>query len=246
MGSPNAGNSAGWWKARTAEIPALVRVRTLTECAWYSASSPADVERERRLPVRRRLDQDPSVRTGPHLRVQEPQYVATSAEPGRDRRHLPPGVRGEQSLQRDQILALHGRRELIEHRPPDWLVRLAEVLFARPEPRQLGPRPLQRAVDGRGRGVEQGRDLGRRPGQHLTQDQYGALARWKVLHRGDHRQPEALPIADHRGRVGAEQLVRERLQPRHLECLRHAARPDRCRGHRARTGPSAGCCAAGS
>ena len=25
--------------------------------------------------------------------------------------------------------------------------------------------------------------------------------------------------ADHRGRVGAEQLVRERLQPRHLECL---------------------------
>ena len=100
---------------------------------------------------------------------------------------------GQQPFQRDQILALEGRRVLVEQRPPYGLVRLAELVFGRREPGQLGTRPLERAVDRRGRGVEQVGDLGRRPGQHLPQDQYGALPRRQVLQRGDHRQPQALP-----------------------------------------------------
>src|SRR6266705_3345413 len=53
-----------------------------------------DVERESRLAVRRGFDQDPSIGAGPQLRIEQPQYVVTPAEPGRDRRHLPPRVLG--------------------------------------------------------------------------------------------------------------------------------------------------------
>src|SRR5690349_23227927 len=59
----------------------------------------ADVERERRLAVRRRLDQSPSILTGPQLRVEQPQYVGTPTEPGRDGRHLPSRILGEKPFQ---------------------------------------------------------------------------------------------------------------------------------------------------
>jgi hypothetical protein len=79
---------------------------------------------------------------------------------------------------------------------------------------QLGPGPLERAVDRGGRGVQQFGHLRRRPGRHVAQDQHRPLPRRKVPPGGDQREPDPGPGRDHGGRVGGQQRVGERLQPR--------------------------------
>ena len=84
--------------------------------------------------------------------------------------------------------------------------------------------PLESAVGGRDRGVQEVRDLGRRPAQDVPQDEHRALAGWQVLQRGDEREANGLTLRGKVGRVaalGEDPGVRHGLDPRVLG-KRHA------------------------
>jgi hypothetical protein len=90
--------------------------------------------------------------------------------------------------------------------------------------RQRRPRSLQRAVDGRHRGVEQFGDLTRLPAQHLSQDQDGALPSRQVLKGCNECQPHRLSPDRHVCRVtdlGQHATVGNRFDP-HLLGQGHA------------------------
>ncbi len=175
------------------------------------------VPREGGLAVRRRLDQDPPPVPGRDLRLEQAQDVRPAAEPGRHRRHLPPGVLGQQAFQRGQIGLLEGCGVLVEQRTAYGLVRFAELLLRRCEPGELRTSALKRAVHRSCRRLQQLSHLDSRPGQYVPQYQYCALPRRQVLQGSHHRQSKALPSSDHCGRVRVQQQVRERLQPADLE-----------------------------
>ena len=59
--------------------------------------------------------------------------------------------------------------------------------------RQGGPGALQSAVDRRDANLQQVRHLGGAPGQHVAQDEGGALPGGQPLQRGDERERDALP-----------------------------------------------------
>ena len=60
---------------------------------------------------------------------------------------------------------------------------------------------LERAVDRGDARVEELRDLGRLPAQHLAEDEHGALARRQMLERGDEGEPDRLARHGDVGRV---------------------------------------------
>ncbi len=61
---------------------------------------------------------------------------------------------------------------------------------------QCGPGPLQGTVDGGHARVEELRHLGHLPTKDLTEDQGGALARRKMLQRGDEGQADRVAVCD--------------------------------------------------
>ena len=71
-----------------------------------------------------------------------------------------------------------------------------------------GACPLQRAVGGGDRGVQEFRDLVRFPSQHVTQDQHGPLPGRQVLECGHERQSYGLPRDGHLGWVATSGTTR--------------------------------------
>ena len=90
------------------------------------------------------------------------------------------------------------------------------------------PGALQGAVDRRDADVQQVSHLGGVPGQHVAQDEGGALPGGQPLQRGDERQRDALAPFGDCGRVGA--VVGELVQQAVGVGLQVA---DLARGHRA-------------
>jgi hypothetical protein len=189
---------------------------------------------------------------------QEGADALPAAEPGQERRHLQDHLVGQQPGQPGHV-GVHERRDVPVGQFPLPLVRRARgAVPVRRDLLQLGAGPLQGTVHGRGRDLQQVRDLGGAPRQHVPQDQHGALPGRKMLQRRDEREPDALPRRDDRRRIGraarvhagpaqaspvqasTEQRVRERLQPGDLQVpagrmprrLGQAARAGEVRGQR--------------
>ena len=76
------------------------------------------------------------------------------------------------------------------------------------------PGALERAVHRGDARLEQLRDLGGLPAEHLAQDQHRALAGRKMLQRGHEREPDRL--GTRLGRSRPRRVVRQRLDPRDL------------------------------
>jgi len=88
-------------------------------------------------------------------------------------------------------------------------------------------RPLQRAVDTRGRAAERLRHLPRAPCKDVAEDQHCALAGRKDLHERDEGQGDALLLVEVRGWVGriAQKPIGIRLEMRYRHDRRWAPGP---------------------
>jgi hypothetical protein len=80
--------------------------------------------------------------------------------------------------------------------------------------RQRGAGTLQGAVDRRDAHLQKGGHLSGVPGEHVAQDEGGALPGGQPLQRGDERQRDALTPFGDGGRVGASigELVQEAVR----------------------------------
>ena len=148
--------------------------------------------------------------------------VALALQPQVVRRHRQRGVVVQQRGQGRDVVALEGvdvlgRQLLLVVRARRDDVGVVEALLA-----ERGAGPLQGAVHGRDRRVEQLGDLLGLPPQHLAQDQHGALLRRQVLQGADERQADRLlGDGDLTGvALGDRPAVGDRLDPRRLAARR--------------------------
>ena len=180
----------------------------------YAVNSPLQlpIGGDRELAVRPDRDVPPAVPE--RTRAQEGLDRVVPAVPGRQRRHRPRGVLGQQLHQRVHVRVLQRARVALDQRALAVLAERLERLGlrARREPfLDDRARPLQRRVHRRPRGVHGVGDLLRREPEHVEHEQRRALVGRQVLDRRDERQLH---------RLGARRLlvreVRERLEPQQL------------------------------
>ena len=135
-------------------------------------------------------------------------------QPKLERRHGQSGVLVKQCDQRIHVVAFE-RLDI----PTEKL----EVEFTRLSRRGVeirlihsGAGPAKSAIDGVGTGPEEFGDFFGFPAQNVAQYEHCPLARLQVLHGGDKRQPDRLPLHDGVGGISVDrrdQAVRNGLHP---------------------------------
>ena len=132
---------------------------------------------------------------GQHVAAEEGGDGLPTAEPGGEGRHRPGSVLGEELEQRLQVAHLDrpgvapgevACGALPEPAELDGLAHLWEPIA------QLGPGPLEGAVDGGNASAECLSGLGGGEVDRLAQEEHGALARWEMLERSDIGELEVL------------------------------------------------------
>ena len=125
------------------------------------------------------------------------QDVVAAREPEVVRRHGLRRVLVDERRERLHVVALERvdiALEQIRVRSVDGGAAVVGLTFALLERR---PRALERAVHRRDTGLEELRDLGRLPAQHLAEDENRALPRRQMLERRDESEANRLPRLDH-------------------------------------------------
>lgn len=134
----------------------------------------------------------PPVPRGPDDVREVAQAGHAAGEPGTGPDHLDRDVGAQRPFQGCGVGVLEAGDVLVEQRTDVRRGGLADLLSCWVHLIEAGAGPLQRALDRRDRGVEHGRDLGSREGQHLPQDEHGPLPGGQILQAGDEREPQAL------------------------------------------------------